>query len=113
MTEDQKLIAQLQEKLDASHAKIAEMEGDILTTVETFAGVLKSLGINPEDFSATGKQSDLMQKVAMVLPRISMQFATGQFDGQAIQNVSALTPIFSKYKYLTEAITLQDSNEQG
>ncbi|HTH31356.1 MAG TPA: hypothetical protein VL946_08395, partial [Lacibacter sp.] len=71
-----RLIITLRTELEAKDMKIAEMEGDILTTVETLAGVLQSLGINPSDFSGTGKPGDLMQKIAMILPKVTMQFAT-------------------------------------
>lgn len=112
MTAEQKMIAELQEKLEARDAKIAEMEGDILTTVEIFAGALNSLGISAADFSKENGDTDLMQKIATILPRISFQFATRSFDAQGIQNVSALLPVFKKYEYLTENLNL-NADEQS
>lgn len=92
------------EQEQALHEQIAQMEGDIRTTVTTFFGVLKSLKINPEDF----KSRDIMQKLPGILGSISVSLMSGTFDTQAIANLQALSPIMLKYKHLAP-----DLNENG
>lgn len=86
----------MSEKEQKLHEQIAQMEGDIRTTVNTFFGVLKSLKINPEDF----KNGDIMSKLPSMLTSISVSLMSGTFDNQAIANLQALAPIMTKYKYL-------------
>jgi len=76
------------------------MEGDIRTTVSTFLGIMKSLNINPEDFK--GGTADIGSKLPGILSKITMQVVSGQFDTQALADITAISPIMEKYKYLVE-----------
>lgn len=102
MTEEQKIIAALQKQLDDCESKIAEMEGDILTTVKTFSEVIQALGLKIEDLSG-GK--NVLSMLPGLVTNISFKMASpGGFEGQEFKNLGALVPVLAKYKYLTEEL---------
>jgi len=84
------------------HERIAEMEGDVRAVVLTLLGFIKSFGVNIEDFQ---KGEDIMQKLPGILGKVSTQLITGTFDTQAVANLTSLSPILEKYKYLMEQKT--------
>ncbi len=90
------------DQIQQLHKKLAEMEGDIRTTVSTFLGVMKSLNINTNDFQ--GGTADIGAKLPGILSKITMQVVSGSFDTQSIANITAVSPIMEKYKYLVEDI---------
>lgn len=85
--------------------QVADMESDIQTTIKVFADMMKALGIDPSKFD---KGVDLMSILPGLMGNITTKLAVGSLDTRAFANVSAITPIFEKYKYLTENL----ENEQ-
>jgi hypothetical protein len=110
LEEAQKRIEELVAKNDALHAKQAEMEGDVKAVVEVFIGLAQTLGLKSEDFQ--GGTADIGAKLPGILQKVIVQLTTGSFDTQSIQNMTAVSPIMEKYKYLVEDI-LPENGEQS
>lgn len=88
------------------HEQIAEMQGDFRTMAKSFLALLEGFGLKPEDLS--GGQMQIMSKLPGLLNKLMVQVATGQFDQSAFDQVSALQPIFEKYKPLLDDLNISD-----
>jgi len=101
MTDRQKLV-------DAT-MRIAEMEGDLRASISTFSEVVQSLGIDldslkKKDSSISDEEHSLAIKSKMpgIMSSLTMAVMGGNFNGATLSKLTALTPIFNKYKYLAE-----------
>lgn len=79
--------------------KVADMESDIKTTIEIFSAVLTEFGI---DLSTIDSNAEISSVLPGLLSKLTMKMAMGNFNPRTLENISAISPVFAKYKYLTE-----------
>lgn len=96
----------------------AEMKGDLKAAIGVFYDVVKSLGINLEDFNKTDESMteedhalQLKKKMPMIMQKITMAVLGGGLNAATLSKFSELKPLMEKYKDLlpeTESKTQQE-----
>ncbi|MCH2225785.1 MAG: hypothetical protein MK066_13530 [Crocinitomicaceae bacterium] len=98
--------------------KIGEMEGDIKATVSVFTFVLKSLGINLNEFSkdddSISDEDHAMQiksKMPSILGGVTRSVMGGGLNGKTMSKLSELGPIMKKYQHLAPVINTENDGK--
>jgi hypothetical protein len=77
-------------------AKCADMESDIVVAIDVIGKLLISLGIT-KDMQAGRDFSAALPKI---MGRLTIQFASGDFDTTAFADLSQILPLLDKYSHL-------------
>lgn len=79
--------------------EVAQMEADIKTTIAVFSSMMGVLGIQAEHFQ---KGTDIGSVIPVILKNLTTKMMMGQLDASAFAQITAITPIFERYKHLVD-----------
>ena len=99
--------------------EIGAIKGDMKAVIASFYGVISSLGIDIDSFkkkdeSISDEEHSLALKAKMpsIVSSLTMALMGGGFNSGTISKLTALAPIFQKYKYLASDIIPQEDGKQ-
>ncbi len=84
-------------KLKAQARQAIEMRADIKVVISVFSDALKAFGMSEIKMS---EGAGIQQMMPEIVRKLTIEFASGTFDTQALAKVQEVLPILEKYKYL-------------
>ena len=74
-----------------------QMRSDIKVVISVFSKAMKAFGMNELKVS---EGASINQMLPDIVRKLTIEFASGTFDTQALANIQEVLPIIEKYKHL-------------
>lgn len=94
---EEQLTPQQINKMKALAHQAIEMRADIKVVIAVFSEAMKAFGLNEVKMN---EGQGIQQLMPEIIRKLTIEFASGTFNTQALAKVQEVLPIFEKYKHI-------------